>query len=365
MNLANSKSIYNGDDNSENNTNESTTSQQNNEQTATESTVPTITIEQDDIVEDGENQYPGDNEFDSDNSEEFDDEDQDSEDDSSFIDRHHLGKIQLQRSCSAARETELKSPLNIISDLTNISSPLNRCYIRCMKRLIQQRSSLRHSASDSDVSKPQQQPIILSISTTSILPITSIKRIYLPLNLVEYLKQKILDWLSNISVTINMIIAECLIKQDWLNKIKCHCWVRLLLTYLIEFKIELDFLNCSTLVSDGFSNEHRCVPETDGLYLKSILQKGYRLNVNSQIMENIRRIIVIKTIQEACHCETVELHDVYVKELKTLKHQSTEPTLYSKILLFLSSLYSVKVETIHTLLCQHLRSDQQFCYLFD
>lgn len=74
------------------------------------------------------------------------------------------------------------------------------------------------------------------------------------------------------------------------------------------------------------------------------------------------------------------IHQIYLKQLKSLKqsiiHQqssvmninNTNPirsvaSIYSKLLLFLSSLYSIKAETMQILFCQHLLHNPAYSYL--
>jgi hypothetical protein len=76
--------------------------------------------------------------------------------------------------------------------------------------------------------------------------------------------------------------------------------------------------------------------------------------------------------------DNTNLQQVYVKQLKSLKqsliHQQSSVTninnitisvasIYSKLLLFLSSLYSIKAETMQTLFCQHLLHNSMYSYL--
>ncbi len=78
--------------------------------------------------------------------------------------------------------------------------------------------------------------------------------------------------------------------------------------------------------------------------------------------------------------DNTNLQQVYVKQLKSLKqsliHQqssvmninNTKPiisvaSIYSKLLLFLSSLYSIKAETMQILFCQHLLHNPTYSYL--
>ncbi len=74
------------------------------------------------------------------------------------------------------------------------------------------------------------------------------------------------------------------------------------------------------------------------------------------------------------------LQEAYVKQLKSLKqsliHQQSSvininnsnpigsvASIYSKLLLFLSSLYSIKAETMQILFCQHLQHNPTYSYL--
>ena len=85
-----------------------------------------------------------------------------------------------------------------------------------------------------------------------------------------------------------------------------RCWSQLLLTYFIERRlVNLEFLRCTEALSLAsvehepcVTHRHACVPEEDASKLCSILQKGSRLNINSIVLDHIRRIIVIKSMQE-------------------------------------------------------------------
>lgn len=237
-------------------------------------------------------------------------------------------------------------------------------------------STLRHALSDSDMSKhshhyqihrqqQDNQPI------HSLQP-TRTHRLYLPSTYVYDLQTHITNWLQS---------SACLI--DSLSTLTYHrrCWSQLLLTYFIEEGyINFEFLRCMhsssslTTVDQDLSSihKHACVPEEDAFKLCSILQKGSRLNINSNIFDHIRRIIVIKSIQEV-NSENNNLQEIYVKQLQSLKQSLTNlksnnsliniASIYSKLLLFLSSLYSIKAETMQILFCQHLLQNPTYSYL--
>ena len=69
--------------------------------------------------------------------------------------------------------------------------------------------------------------------------------------------------------------------------------------------------------------------------------------------------------------ENTNLQQLYVKQLTSLKQSLTNmnhlsmgvASIYSKVLLFLSSLYSIKAETMQTLFCQHLLHNPMYSYL--
>ncbi len=76
--------------------------------------------------------------------------------------------------------------------------------------------------------------------------------------------------------------------------------------------------------------------------------------------------------------DNTNLQQLYVKQLTSLKqsliHQQSSiinnnnitisvASIYSKVLLFLSSLYSIKAETMQTLFCQHLLHNPMYSYL--
>ncbi|CAF1225200.1 unnamed protein product [Adineta steineri] len=226
-------------------------------------------------------------------------------------------------------------------------------------------SLLRDAISDSDMSKQGHH-------------IFRLRRLYLPSSSNNELQTQITNWLQ---------ASTCLIDSISTSTYHRRCWSQLLLTYFIERRfVNLQFILCThsilltTIDHDSCSiHQHACVPEEDAYKLCSILQKGSRFNIDSNIFDHIRRIIVIKSMQEAINDNT-NLQELYVKQLTSLKqslnHQQSSVTnindnnitinvasIYSKLLLFLSSLYSIKAETMQTLFCQHLLHNPMYSYL--
>ncbi len=171
--------------------------------------------------------------------------------------------------------------------------------------------SLRHALSDSDMSKrsyhyqnnqheQESRPSVLLPSLSSnhfSLSTTRAHRLYLPSSYLYDLQTQITTWLQASTLLIDTISTTTYHRR---------CWSQLLLTYFIEQGYsQLEFLRCTHSVSlttmDQEScsmHKHGCVPEEDAYKLCSILQKGSRLNIDSTIFDHIRRIIVIKSIQE-------------------------------------------------------------------
>ena len=75
-----------------------------------------------------------------------------------------------------------------------------------------------------------------------------------------------------------------------------RCWSQLLLTYLIERRcVNLEYVRCSQACD---TDDHSCVLEEDAWKLSSILRKGSRLNMDAIVFDHLRRIIVLKSLQE-------------------------------------------------------------------
>jgi hypothetical protein len=153
-------------------------------------------------------------------------------------------------------------------------------------------SSIRHVISDSDLSKenhPQGNQLIFTS--------TQLRRLYLPSSSISELQTQITNWLQ---------ASTCLIDSISTSTYHRQCWSQLLLTYFIERRfVNLQFLLCTHSLS--FRNldqnscsihQYACIPEEDAYKLCSILQKGSRFNIDSNIFDHIRRIIVIKSMQE-------------------------------------------------------------------
>ena len=239
------------------------------------------------------NKYNNETNSSSDDDDDNDIDSSDNDDDESDIENQYNSKSSLPTStrlCSLLRQShclvELK--LNTFAN-TNTNNLIAN-------------STLRHALSDSDMSKhshhyqihrqQQDHQHILSLQPTRT------HRLYLPSTFVYDLQTHITNWLQS---------STCL--TDSLSTLTYHlrCWSQLLLTYFIEEGyINLEFIRCMhsstslTTVDQDLSSIHKhgCVPEEDAFKLCSILQKGSRLNINSNIFDHIRRIIVIKSIQE-------------------------------------------------------------------
>jgi hypothetical protein len=148
----------------------------------------------------------------------------------------------------------------------------------------------------------QQQSILLpSLSSNNFyLSTNRSHRLYLPSSYLYDLQTQITNWLQASTYLIDSISTSTYHRR---------CWSQLLLTYFIERGfINLEFIRCThslsitTVDQDSCSiHKHGCVPEEDAYKLCSILQKGSRFNINSIVFDHIRRIIVIKSIQEGKH----------------------------------------------------------------
>lgn len=149
--------------------------------------------------------------------------------------------------------------------------------------------SLRLAISNSHLSKESTAQLIYS---------TRLRRLYLPSSSIVELQTEITNWLH---------ASTCLI--DSISTSTCHrrCWSQLLLTYFIERRfVNLQFLLCTDSLTLYSTNDHSCsahqyacIPEEDATKLCSILQKGSRFNIDSNIFDHLRRIIVIKSMQES------------------------------------------------------------------
>ncbi|UJR25980.1 hypothetical protein I4U23_007328 [Adineta vaga] len=314
-------------------------------------------------------------------NEQIDSSEEDDDDDGSDIENHYYSKNQLPT------ENRLGSLLRQSNRLVELK--LNISHNRLINNPHQ---SLRHALSDSDMSKRShhyrnhqhehdQQHSILYTSLSSnnfYLSTNRSHRLYLPSSCIYDLQTQITNWLQASTYLIDSLSTSVYHRR---------CWSQLLLTYFIERGyINLEFNRCTHSVSmtsmdqDSCSiHKHGCVPEEDAYKLCSILQKGSRFNINSIIFDHIRRIIVIKSMQEVFN-ENTNLQQTYLKQLKSLKqsltHQQSSVTninnnnpiisvasIYSKLLLFLSSLYSIKAETMQILFCQHLLHNPSYSYL--
>ncbi|UJR22940.1 hypothetical protein I4U23_025967 [Adineta vaga] len=242
---------------------------------------------------------------------------------------------------------------NRLCTLLRQSNPLVQLKLNLIEK---NHLSLRHARSDSDMSKQRND-------------LFRTRRLYLPSSSTDELQTQITNWLQASTYLIDSISTSTYHRQ---------CWSQLLLTYFIERRfVNLQFILCThsllltTVNQDSCSiHSYACVPEEDAYKLCSILQKGSKFNIDSNIFDHIRRIIVIKSMQEAIN-DNAHLQELYVKQLTSLKQSlnrqqssmTNTPSIYSKLLLFLSSLYSIKAETMQTLFCQHLLHNPMYSYL--
>ncbi|CAF1362127.1 unnamed protein product [Rotaria sp. Silwood1] len=291
------------------------------------------------------------------NNEELDnsDDDNDDDDDGSDIENHYTSDKFLPRQnhlCTILRQSNRLTELKL--------------------NLLHNHLLLRHSISDSDMSKQNDQQ-----RNNIYLSSIRLRRLYLPSSFIYELQTQITNWLQS---------STCLIDSISTSIYHRRCWSQLLLTYFIEQRfVNLQFLLCThslsltTIDHDLYSiHQHTCIPEEDAYKLCSILQKGSRFNIDSNIFDHIRRIIVIKSMKEVFN-DNINLQQLYIKQLTSLKqyliHQQSSvlnmnnnltisvASIYSKLLLFLSSLYSIRAETMQILFCQHLLHNPMYSYL--
>jgi hypothetical protein len=124
-----------------------------------------------------------------------------------------------------------------------------------------------------------------------------LRYLHLPLSLIDSLQTDITDWLRTSQHLVNSICTL---------SIHRHCWSQLLLTYFIEHRrTNLEFIRCtyssalSLMNSDSCAHHlHACLPEDDAHKLLSVLRKGTRFNIDSIVFDHMRRIIVLKSMQE-------------------------------------------------------------------
>jgi hypothetical protein len=212
--------------------------------------------------------------FSDNNNDELDSNDDD--DDESDIENHYSPVKQFSRQ-------------NRLCTLLRQSNHL----VELKLNIFHNRSSLRPAISDSDdISKQNDQqgnPIYYSS--------TRIRRLYLPSSSLYELQTQITNWLQ---------ASTCLIDSISTSTYHRRCWSQLLLTYFIERRfVNLQFILCThslslTTVDQNSCSMHQyaCIPEEDAYKLCSILQKGSKFNIDSNIFDHIRRIIVIKSMQE-------------------------------------------------------------------
>jgi hypothetical protein len=186
------------------------------------------------------------------------------------------------------------SPKNQFSKQNHLCTILRQSnnLIELKLNIFHNHSSLRHVISDNDMSKENDQQRN-SIYFSS----TRLRRLYLPSSCLYELQTQITNWLQ---------ASTCLIDSISTSTYHRQCWSQLLLTYFIEQRfVNLQFILCThslslpTVDQNSCSiHQYACIPEEDAYKLCSILQKGSRFNIDSNIFDHIRRIIVIKSMQE-------------------------------------------------------------------
>jgi hypothetical protein len=186
------------------------------------------------------------------------------------------------------------SPKNQFSKQNHLCTILRQSnhLVELKLNIFHNHSSLRHSISDNDISKQNDQQRN-SIYFSS----TRLRRLYLPSSSIYELQTQITNWLQ---------ASTCLIDSISTSTYHRQCWSQLLLTYFIERRfVNLQFILCThslslpTVDQNSCSiHQYACIPEEDAYKLCSILQKGSKFNIDSNIFDHIRRIIVIKSMQE-------------------------------------------------------------------
>lgn len=207
------------------------------------------------------------------------------DDDDDDIENHHT----LPSHSSSSRQNRLSTILRQSNHLVELKSNL----------LHRHQPSVRLVISNSHLSKESTAQLIYS---------TRLRRLYLPSSSVISLQTQITNWLQ---------ASTCLIDSISTSTYHRRCWSQLLLTYFIERRfVDLQFLLCtdsftfnsnesnSSSSSSCLTHQYACIPEEDASKLCSILQKGSRFNIDSNIFDHLRRIIVIKSMQES-KCDIV------------------------------------------------------------
>ena len=234
-------------------------------------------------------------------SSDADDDNDDEDEDASDIENHYYSKSQLPTQ-------------NRLSSLLRQSNRLVELKLNiCDHRLIcNQQQSLRHALSDSDMSKrsyhyqthqqqqDQQQSILLASFSSNNFHLSSTRsqRLYLPSSFLYDIQTQITTWLQASTCLIDSIVTSSTYHR--------RCWPQLLLTYFIEQgMINLEFIRCTHSLSLTTMNDetcsihkHGCILEDEAYKLCSILQKGSKFRLDASVFDHIRRIIVIKSMQE-------------------------------------------------------------------
>ena len=202
----------------------------------------------------------------------FDITDDDDDDDDDDIENHHSLPLH-----SLPRQNRLSTLLRQSNHLVELKFNLHH------------HPSLRLAISNSHLSKESTAQLIYS---------TRLRRLYLPSSSIAEFQTEITNWLH---------ASTCLIDSISTSTSHRRCWSQLLLTYFIERRfVNLQFLLCtdsltlnSTEQNSCSTHQYACIPEEDATKLCSILQKGSRFNIDSNIFDHLRRIIVIKSMQES------------------------------------------------------------------
>lgn len=169
-------------------------------------------------------------------------------------------------------------------------------------------------------------------------------RFYLSLNFLDQHHDDLLHWLESSLSLINSFDAHR------------SSWPQIFLTYLIEdpSMMKFDFRLCHDC---SMNSTHHCISEDELHQLQMIIRKRKRFSsLNSLLIDHLRQIILFKSLEQ-------NQNEYLTKELRNVKQTLIEqyPTwprsricsLHSKFLLFLSSLYSMKIDTMRMFFVQH------------
>ena len=202
-----------------------------------------------------------------------------------------------------------KSPLVTSNRLTSILRQSNRLVelkLNCFhnnRQISNSSQTLRHALSDSEMSKryfhysnnrqDQEQQQSSFSSNHFHLSTNRSHRLYLPSSFLYDLQTQITHWLQASTFLIDSISTSAYHRR---------CWPQLLLTHFIERRlINLQFVRCTNSVTNNeicSIPKHACVTQDEACKLSSILQKGSRFQIDPIVFDHLRRIIVIKSMQE-------------------------------------------------------------------